>query len=556
MENGKLWNVTIDGNSYDYPDGTTYAEIAADFQKGFDHPILLVEANRRLRELHHTVTRDTRLRFLTMEDFDGYRTYQRSCSMLFLSAVYHVGGYDKIRRVILHFTIGQGFYYTIEGDVEINEEFLKKVELHMWEIVDRDLPITKRSVSTAEAVELFRKYKMRDKEKLFRTRLSSTVNLYRLGEFEDYYYGYMAHSTGALTRFRLHLYQDGIIMQIPPRRNALEIPEFEPQDKLFEAQRSGEIWAEKVGIDMIGDLNARVIAQQTRSMILLSEALQESRLSTLADQIVARGGVKFVMIAGPSSSGKTTFSQRLCVQLEARGLKPHYIGIDNYFVNRDDTPLDADGKKDYECLEAVDVPGFQADMKKLLAGETVPMPTYDFVEGKRVYKGNTITLGPEDLLVIEGIHGLNDRLSSDLPSESKYKIYISALTQLNIDEHNRIPSTDGRLLRRMVRDNRTRGHSASATLAMWESVRRGEDRHIFPFQESADFIFNSALPYEMAVIKQYAQPLLFQVDEKDPMYAEARRLLKFLDYFLPIPADDVPADSILREFVGGGCFQL
>ena len=262
------------------------------------------------------------------------------------------------------------------------------------------------------------------------------------------------------------------------------------------------------------------------------------------------------MIAGPSSSGKTTFSQRLSVQLFAHGLKPHFIGVDNYYVNRDDTPLDENGEKDYECLEAVDIKQFNEDMTSLLNGERVDIPVFNFVEGKREYRGNYLQLGPDDILVIEGIHCLNDRLSYTLPKESKYKIYISALTQLNIDEHNRIPTTDGRLIRRMVRDARTRGTSASKTLSMWASVRRGEQKNIFPYQESADAMFNSALIYELAVLKQYAEPALFQIPKDDPCYQEAKRLLKFLDYFVGIPSTDVPNNSILREFIGGGCFKL
>ncbi len=548
--------ITVNNKEYTYPKGTSYLEIAADFQKDYDQPILLLTEGRRLRELHHTLKKDVRIEFLTARDAAGHLTYQRTCSMIFLSAVYHIGGYDKIRKIDLHFSLDAGYFYTVEGDVRVDADFCKAVEANMREIVDRALPITKRSLPTAEAVELFKKYRMADKVKLFRTRLGSTVNLYKLGEYEDYYYGYMAPNSGLIRHFALIPYQDGIILQMPKQDQPDVVPPFQPLNKLYGAQRMGESWAEKIGVPTIGDFNARIISQSTRETILLAEALQDSRLAEIADEIVERKGVKFVMIAGPSSSGKTTFSQRLCIHLQTRGLMPHYIGVDNYFVDRDKTPLDEEGKKDYECLEAIDVAGFQADMKALLAGETVPMPTYDFIEGKRVYKGNTITLGSEDLLVIEGIHCLNDDLSCDLPIESKYKIYISAMTQLNVDEHNRIPTTDGRLLRRMVRDNRTRGYDAAHTIAMWPSVRRGEEKHIFPHQETADAVFNSALPYELAVLKLYAQPLLFQVADTDPAYPEARRLLKFLDYIIAIPSEDIPQDSLIREFIGGGCYQL
>ena len=291
-------------------------------------------------------------------------------------------------------------------------------------------------------------------------------------------------------------------------------------------------------------------------MILVGEALQEERISKIADQITASGNVRFVMIAGPSSSGKTTFSHRLSIQLAAHGMRPHPIAVDNYFVNREDTPLDEFGKRNFECLEAVDVAKFNEDMNALLRGERVELPRFNFVEGRREYRGDFLQMGQEDILVIEGIHCLNDALSHTLPRESKFKIYISALTQLNVDEHNRIPTTDGRLIRRLVRDSRTRGSSAKDTIAMWGSVRRGEEENIFPYQEEADVMFNSALLYELAALKVYAEPLLFQITEDEPEYYEAKRLLKFLDYFLAIPSEDIPNNSILREFIGGSCFDV
>ena len=309
-------------------------------------------------------------------------------------------------------------------------------------------------------------------------------------------------------------------------------------------------------VSVVGELNEKISRGNIKELILISEALQEGKIAGIAEQICQRKNVKFVMIAGPSSSGKTTFSHRLSVQLAAHGLKPHPIAVDNYFVNREDTPVDENGKYNFECLEAIDVELFNRDMNALLRGEQVELPRYNFRVGKREYKGDFLKMKPNDILVIEGIHGLNDKMSYSLPRESKFKIYISALTQLNIDEHNRIPTTDGRLIRRMVRDNRTRGINAKETISMWASVRRGEDENIFPYQEEADVMFNSALLYELSVLKLYAEPLLFQIDKSEEEYYEAKRLLKFLDYFVGVPSEDIPNNSILREFVGGSCFEV
>ena len=331
---------------------------------------------------------------------------------------------------------------------------------------------------------------------------------------------------------------------------------FTPSPKIFQVQKEAEKWGEMMGVSVVGELNEKISKGKMQELLLISEALQEGRISKIAEQIIERGGVKFVMIAGPSSSGKTTFSHRLSIQLAAHGMKPHPIAVDNYFVNREDTPRDENGNYNYECLEAIDVELFNRDMNALLKGERVELPRFNFKLGKREYKGDFLKMQPNDILVIEGIHGLNDRLSYSLPTESKFKIYISALTQLNIDEHNRIPTTDGRLIRRIVRDNRTRGTSAKATIAMWPSVRRGEDENIFPYQEQADAMFNSALLYELAVLKLYAEPVLFQIGSDEPEYQEAKRLLKFLDYFVGIPSEDIPKNSILREFVGGSCFDV
>lgn len=346
------------------------------------------------------------------------------------------------------------------------------------------------------------------------------------------------------------------MLLLPSKAEPKVVPRFEPMDKLFATLTESTQWGRRLDLETVGALNDKISKGEMSHLILVQEALQEKKIAEIAAQIASRRNAKFVMIAGPSSSGKTTFSHRLSVQLEAIGLKPHPIAVDNYFVNRVNSPRDEQGNYNYEVLECLDIALFNQNMMDLLDGKRVEMPYYNFKKGVREYKGNFLQLGPEDILVIEGIHCLNDRLSHSLPKESKFKIYISALTQLNVDEHNRIPTTDGRLIRRMIRDARTRGSSAQDTIRMWPSVRKGEEENIFPFQEEADAMFNSALVYEFAVLKQYAEPLLFGIPKDSEEYLEAKRLLKFLDYFIGVSSEDIPKNSILREFIGGSCLNV
>ena len=536
-------------------DATTLTE-PKDFEKTMDAPIVLVKVDGRLRELHKQLKKDCELEFVTTKDEIGHKTYQRSLSLLLVKAVYHVGGYDKIRHVMLHFSAGSGFFYTVDGDITLNQAFLDEVKAYMHEQVEKAVPIYKRSVDTHEARERFRLHGMTDKDRLFRYRRVSRVNLYSLGDFEDYYYGFMTYDTSYLKYFDLYLYDDGFVLQMPEKKAPETVPAANLSPKVFQVQRESERWGEQMGISTVADLNERITKGNIQQMMLIAEALQEQKIAKIAEQIAERKQVKFVLIAGPSSSGKTTFCNRLSIQLSAHGLTPHPISLDNYYVNRVDTPRDENGDYDFECLEALDIELLNRDMTALLNGERVELPYFNFKTGKREYKGNFIQMKETDVLVLEGIHGLNEKLTWSLPSESKFRIYISALTQINVDEHNRIPTTDGRLIRRMVRDSRTRATSAKETIAMWPSVRRGEDRNIFPNQEKADVMFNSALVYELSVLKLYAEPLLFQIEEGEPEYQEAKRLLKFLDYFVGVPIEDIPKNSILREFVGGSCFDV
>lgn len=552
----KLLKVTVEGKTKEYPYGTTYRDIVEAYQKDSAFPIILVTADGRLRELHKRVKEDCNVGFVTIRDDIGYKTYKRSACFILLKAIFDVAGKENVTKVEIHYSVGSGYYFTMAGSTVLDQEFLDQVKKRMREIVDAAIPIMKKSVNTDEAIALFHKHHMYDKEKLFYYRRVSKVNIYSIDNYEDYFYGYMADHTGYIQHFDLKLYDEGFVLELPEFTDPVTIPEFKPEVKIFQVQKESQEWAEKMDISYVGDLNDRITREGIRSILLVQEALQEAKISKIAGDIAESGNKKFIMIAGPSSSGKTTFSHRLSVQLMAHGMKPHPIAVDNYFKNREDTPLDEFGEKNYECLEALDVEQFNKDMLALLCGERVEMPVFNFKTGLREYKGDYLELGSEDVLVIEGIHGLNEKLSHALPSENKYKIYISALTQLNIDEHNRIPTTDGRLIRRIVRDARTRGTTAKETIARWPSVRRGEEANIFPYQEQADVMFNSALVYELACLKLYAEPLLFGIAKSEPEYLEAKRLLKFLDYFVAVPSEEIPKNSLLREFVGGSCFDV
>ncbi len=550
--------VTIGEEVKEYPVGTPFLEIARAYQHLYDNDILLVSVNGKLRELKKKVKKDCVLTFLTGLDQPGIQTYQRSATFLLMKAFYDVVGADRIQEVTVDFSLGKGYYMKPEGHFCLNQQLIDQVKAKMKEYVKQRIPIEKRSVNTDEAVELFHKCRMYDKARLFRYRRVSRVNLYSLNGFEDYYYGYMVPDTGYLKYFDLILYDEGFILLLPQKENPKEIPVFQEEKsrKLFQVLKESVRWGKQLQVSHVGELNEQISMGNINQLILIQEALQEKKIAEIAASVGERRDKKFVMIAGPSSSGKTTFSHRLSIQLRAQGLVPHPIAVDDYFVNRTDSPKNPDGSYNYETLEALDVERFNRDMTELLAGKTVEMPRYNFKIGKREYKGDFLKLGKEDILVIEGIHCLNDKLSYALPTDSKFRIYVSALTQLNVDEHNRIPTTDCRLIRRMVRDARTRGTSARQTIEMWPAVRRGEEQYIFPFQESADVMFNSTTVYELAVLKQYAEPLLFGIPRDCQEYIEAKRLLKFLDYFLGINSEEIPSNSIVREFIGGSCFKV
>lgn len=548
--------IEVDGKIVEYDSEIKLSEIAKNVY-GENHGKLLAGVNGKLKELWKKVSEDAKVSFYGITSTDGIRTYERGVLFLFIKSVHDVFDKKEVTGVSCEYSLGNGIFCEIRGSAKIDDEFVTRVRDRMDALVRENILFEKSLVSTKEAVDKFLDSDLSDKEHLFRYRRGSTTNIYRLGEYYDYFYGYMPPSTGELKSFDVKAYDSGIIITLPTEKEGFEVkrPDWKPRELLYKTMKETNSWEKRLGIDNVGDLNDVISEGRINDVMLVNEALQEGKIGKIAENI-AKLGKKIVMIAGPSSSGKTTFSHRLSIELMVQGLKPHPIAADDYFKNRTETPKDENGEYDFECLEAIDVAQFNKDMTALLAGEEVSLPSYNFKTGKREYKGKILKLGKEDILVIEGIHGLNDKFSEALPKESKFKIYISALTQLNIDDHNRIHTTDLRLLRRMVRDARTRGNSAEDTLARWASVRRGEEKNIFPFQEEADEMFNSSLVYELAVLKQYAEPLLFGIPQTSPYFSEANRLLKFLNYFLPMPSDDVPKNSLVREFIGGNCFPV
>ena len=556
MEEARMITVTVDGAARVYPHGTPCRTVAADLQSRFPCDILLVKQDGKLRELHHVLERDCSLDMVTARDVPGIQTYERSAVFLMLKAFYDVAGAENVERISVEYSLSRSIFILARGNFKLDRALLDQVEARMQVLSAQALPIQKRSIRTDDAIELFRKAGMLRKAHLLSFRLDSHVNVYSLDGFVDYFYGYMVPDTGYIRSFGLELFENGFVLRLPTLKNPNQLGEFRPSKKIFWELYESTLRSQALNASNVAELNTAISQGNATPLVLTYEAMMEKKIGDIAAGIAARKEVRFVMIAGPSSSGKTTFSHRLSTQLRACGLRPHAIGTDNYFKNRADTPRDENGEYDFECLGAMDVEQFNLDMVRLLHGETVELPTYNFKKGVREYNGNFLALKEGDVLVIEGIHCLNDQFTHSLPKESKYKIYISCLTTLNLDDHNRIPTTDTRLLRRIERDARTRGYSAQATIQRWPSVRRGEELNIFPFQDSADIIFNSALIYETSLLKPYVQPLLFGVPRDCEEYLEAKRLLKFLNYFLPIPADNVPRTALMREFIGGGCYHV
>jgi uridine kinase len=538
----------------EFPAETTLLEISHSFRKYYNYPILVAKVDNDVAGLNEKITRRCTVEFCDRSSTSGNSAYGRSVQFLLILAIKKVLGYDV--DVVIENSIDNGVYCEIQG-AEVDKPIIKKIESKMLELVKEDLIYTKVSVSRIDAIKYFKKKKQMDKVNVLKYISNSFINLYRLDDIYDYFYGELAHSTKDIDSFKLtHIKNNGFVLSYPNVYNPECTLDYVHHGMIFDTFVEYTKWGKILDISNAADLNATVSTGKYDDLIMLSEAYFDSQLSRIADKIYNnKENIKLVLIAGPSSSGKTTTSKKLEVFLKSQGLKTHQISIDDYFMNRSDTPKDENGELDFESLKAIDVDLFNKHLTKLLDGEKVLMPEYNFALGEREYKKKWLQLGENDIIIIEGLHGLNEELTMSVDRRNKYKIYISPLTQLNIDNHNRIHTSDTRKLRRIIRDNKYRGYNAADTLKMWKKIREGEEKFIFPFQDDADTIVNSALVYELGVLKTYAEPLLFSVNEDDEAYPEALRLINFLRNFLPIPSDNVPKNSILREFIGGSCFH-
>ena len=548
--------VTAGQTIYEVEEGTTLAQFAKQLQKSKEPVILLAYMDGKLTELFTQITKDCHVRFVTLKEQAGYMAYKRTATFMFLKACEDLFGKGESTKIAIDYSIGNSIFcdFSLIGRT-IDDKFAHSIQMRMEQLYEADLPITKRSLDTDQASRHFDSVGLKGKRELFKFRRESKTNIYSLDGYDNYFYGYMAPSTGYIPAFLVSAYEHGVVLQIPKRKQTEQIVPFTPQPKLFHVMQRSREWTKTMGVDTVGALNDEITYGNINHLILLQEGLQEKLLADIADEIVSKNK-RIILIAGPSSSGKTTFSHRLSIQLEIAGLTPHPVSMDDYFLDRELSPRDENGNYNFETIASLDVDLLTKHINQLLNGEEINVPSYNFITGKREYHGHKLKIGEKDVLVMEGIHGLNGTLTGGIPEEAKYRIYVSALNQINLDEHNRIPSSDGRLLRRIVRDAMTRGNDARETISRWDSVRKGEEDNIFPYQEEADVMFNSAQVYEIAVLKQYAEPLLFAVPKDCPEYQEAKRLLKFLEYFLNIPSEAIPKTSLLREFIGGSCFDV
>lgn len=548
--------VTAGQSIYEVEEGTTLEQLAKQLQKKEEPVIILAYMDGKLTELFTEIKKDCHVRFVTLKEQAGYMAYKRTATFIFLKACEDLLGKGESTKIAIDYSIGNSIFCDFSSmERVVDDKFAHSIQKRMEQLYEADLPITKRSLDTDQASRYFDSVGLKGKRELFKFRRESKTNIYSMDGYNNYFYGYMAPSTGYIPTFLVSAYQHGVVLQIPKRKQTEEIVPFTPQPKLFHVMQRSREWTKTMGVDTVGALNDEITYGNINHLILLQEGLQEKLLADIADEIVSKNK-RIILIAGPSSSGKTTFSHRLSIQLEIAGLTPHPVSMDDYFLDRELSPRDENGNYNFETIASLDVDLLTKHINQLLNGEEVDVPSYNFVTGKREYHGHKLKIGQKDVLVMEGIHGLNGTLTNEIPEDAKYRIYVSALNQINLDEHNRIPSSDGRLLRRIVRDAMTRGNDARETISRWDSVRKGEEDNIFPYQEEADVMFNSAQVYEIAVLKQYAEPLLFAVPKDCPEYQEAKRLLKFLEYFLNIPSEAIPKTSLLREFIGGSCFDV
>jgi len=541
-----------DGSEKEVVEGISLLELSKDCADDYKSTIVAAKVDNDIKELSFHLYNSARVEFIDLTDDDGMRIYRRSLSFVLIKAVNDL---FLDRKVTICHSISKGIFCEVSGDTELTAEEVSKIEKRMEELVRQKIPFIKRIISIDEAKEILSKTGRIDRFRAIEYRKKPYVTIYNCDGYEDYFYGYMAPDTGYLDKYALKYYSPGLILMFPEKSNPDVIPKFKEQKKLFSVFKEYKNWGRILGVANVGQLNSIVKNGNVNELIRVGEALHEKKIAQIADMIAFNKNKKrVVLIAGPSSSGKTTFAHRLAIQLKVNGLRPVTISLDDYFVDREHTPKDENGEYDFEALEAIDILLFNQHLASLIKGEEVGIPIFNFPSGCRENFCRKLKIDDDQLLIIEGIHGLNEKLTSSIPKESKFKIYVSAITSMSIDDHNRIPTTDSRMLRRIVRDFQFRGCSPINTIQRWPSVRRGEEKNIFPFQEEADIMFNSSLPYEIGVLKVLAEPLLGDVNSSQPEYSEARRLIEFMTNFLEIESKEIPMNSIIREFIGGSCF--
>ncbi|MBQ7668422.1 MAG: nucleoside kinase [Clostridia bacterium] len=546
--------ILVDGKEFEVEDNIKVSDFLNLHKFETESPIMGVLINNVQRSLTHEIKRDSELRFITYKDLEGEKIYRRSLLFLFVKVCEEL--YPESNVVVSH-SINQGVYCELRNCSHmINEELRALIDDRMRELVAAKLPFIKRKVPKEEAIKMYKTFDQPDKIGILDAYENDIVTIYSCGNFNNYFFGYMLPDTSYLTMFEIRLYEGGFLIRYPKRGNFNELPPYVDQKKLFNIFREFKTWNRILNVENVSMLNKVIEDGHVDVCIRVAEALQEKKYAGIADQIKENPDKKIILLAGPSSSGKTTSSHRIAIQLLVNGIKPAIIGLDDYFVNRDRTPIGEDGKHDFESLYAIDLELFNEHLQKLLAGEEIEVPKFNFVEGKREPTGRKLKLLPDQVIIFEGIHALNEKLTESIPRDKKFKIYVSSLTSINIDDHNVVRTTDARLLRRMVRDYQFRGHTPERTLELWNAVVRGEEKNIFPFQEDADAMFNSAMIYEIGVLKGFAKPLLEKIEETSPYYIYARRMLDLLQYFEVINPENVPQNSIIREFIGGSCFDL
>lgn len=532
---------------------TTLLEIIEYINNKYNKKYISAKVNNEIKFYDYSFNESKEIQLLDISNKDGLRIYIKTLSFVFIKACNDL--FDDCKVSIEH-SLSKGLYVEVHKGSKLTIDEVNEIKKQMKSIIEKNLDINRELMSIEKAEKIFKSHDLNGKVSVYKHRQKERIHVYKLEELYDTFYGYLAPSTGYIKDFNLKFYAPGVIIQYPRSEWDFLVPPFVESPKLAKIFKEAEDWGDILDVGYVGTLNDKIINNTIADMIRISEALHEKKIAYIADKICNNNNIKIILIAGPSSSGKTTFAQRLSVQLKVNGKKPVSISLDDYFVDRDDTPKDEEGNYDFESIDAIDIKTFNNDLVNLMNGKRVEIPSFNFQTGKREYNGKFLEIEENQLIIIEGIHGLNDKLTSLIPKDNKFKIYISALTQLNIDSHNRIPTTDTRLIRRMVRDSKYRGNSASRTLELWNSVRRGEEKYIFPYQEEANVMFNSALVYELSVLKKYAEPLLKEIDNSSKYYSEAKRLLKFLLYFRDLEVEKfIPNTSIIKEFIGGSCFR-